>query len=141
MPNRSTTEKPNPARPRFRGRLYLALHGPDHAIRGVTVAVDFAMACAALAGWPAGDVIAVPPDEGGPLRRYLAGASPPLACPMVAHPENIVAEVSRTVGVSTWTAREAVESVIRDRGGVGAALYRARNSVQGGANASRIDHG
>jgi len=111
---------------RCRGRLFIALHGPDDAIRGVTVCTDFAMACLALAGALEGDVIAIPPDEGAPLRKYLAGGPPPLPCAMRAFPDNIVAEVARTAGVSKWTAIRAVEAVMEDRGGVGLALYCAK---------------
>ena len=118
---------------RFRGWLYMAQHGPDEAIRGLTVCVDYAMACLALAGAADGDIWLVGPNEGKPLRRYLAGSPPPLACPMARHPLNIVAEVSRAAAVSKSTALLAVEAVLRDRAGVGASLYAARDRIRGGA--------
>ena len=124
---------------RFRGTLFLAQHGSDDAIRGLTVCVDYAMACLALAGAQDGDIWIVGPDEGAPLRAYLAGSPPPLTCPMRAEPKNIIAEVARVVGVSVDTARRAVEGALRDHGGVGATLYQARNMIQGGANLRRID--
>ena len=129
-----TIAPPGATRARFRGRLYLALHGPCNAIRGASICVDYAMACLALAGWPEGDIWLVAPDQGGPLRKYLAGAAAPLRCPMARHPENIIAEVSRAAGVSRSTALLAVEAALRDRGGVGWALScRARPNTGGGA--------
>ena len=124
---------------RFRGQLYMAQHGPDEAIRGLTVCVDYAMACLVLAGAADGDIWLVAPDEGAPLRAYLAGGAAPLRCPMACYPENIIAEVSRTVGVSKSTALLAVASILQDRGGVGASLYGARNRIQGGAKIVRFD--
>ena len=138
MQNPFTKSEPRKAT-RFRGTLFLAQHGPDDAIRGLTVCTDFAGACIALAGAPDGDIWIVGPDEGAPLRAYLAGSPPPLACTMRAEPENIIAEVARVVGVSVDTARRAVEGALRDHGGIGATLYEARNMIQGGANLRRID--
>ena len=131
MQNPSTTEKPSRATARFRGWLYVAQHGPAEAIRGLTVCVDYAMACLVLAGAADGDIWLVAPNEGVPLRKYLAGGAAPLRCSMACYPENIIAEVSRTVGVSKSTALLAVASILQDRGGVGASLYGARNRIQG----------
>ena len=128
----NTIAPPGATRARFRGRLFLAQHGPDHAIRGLTVCVDYAMACLALAGAADGDIWLVAPDQGGPLRKYLAGAAAPLRCPMARHPENIIVEVSRAADVSRSTALLAVEAALRDRGGVGWALYAARERIRGG---------
>lgn len=114
---------PGATRSRYRGRLYVALHGPGHAIRGVTVATDFAMACLFLAGEAEGSIMAVPPNEGGPLRKFLAGGPAPLRCPMQARPGRLIAEVARAASVSRRTAQRAVEAVLQDRGGIGAALY------------------
>ena len=125
---------PGATKTRFRGRLYLAQLGSGEAISAVIVCVDFATACLALAGSPEGDVWLVGPNEGAPLRKYLAGSPPPLACAMRAEPKGIVAEVVRATGVSKATARVAVEAVLRDHGGVGRDLYEARNLLQGGGS-------
>ena len=117
---------------RYRGRLYLAQHGPGEAIHALTVCTDFAGACIALAGAEAGDIWLVNRHEGAPLRRYLAGAPPPLRCPMRREPKAIVAEAARATGVSKATALLAVEAVLRDHGGVGAALYNARSLLAWG---------
>ena len=61
MQNPNTTEKPSRATARFRGQLYMALHGPPDAIRGVTVCVDYTTACLALADAQAGDIWLVSP--------------------------------------------------------------------------------
>ena len=135
----TTIPPPGATRARFRGWLYMAQHGPDDAIRGATVCVDYLMACLALAGWPEGDVWLVAPDEGKPLRRYLAGSPAPLGCAMRRETENIVAKVARVAAVSKTTALLAVEAVLRDRGGVGWTLYVARNRIQGGAKIMRFD--
>ena len=139
MQSQLNTEKPNRATARFRGKLYMALHGPPDAVRGVTVCVDFAMACLALAGAQDGDILLVSRHEGAPLRAYLAGSRPPLACAMRAEPENIITEVARVVGVSVDTARRAVEGALRDHGGIGATLYDARNIIQGGGGQLAAD--
>ena len=131
--DRNTIAPPGATRARFRGRLFLAQHGPDHAIRGASICVDYAMACLALAGWPEGDIWTVAPNEGAPLRKFLAGGAAPLKCRMVRHPSNIVSEVSRAAGVSRSTALLAVEAALRDRGGVGWALYAARDRIRGGS--------
>ena len=88
MRNQSTPiASPAAIKIRYRGRLYLAQLGPDEAIRGLIVCTDFATACIALAGSPEGDVWLVSPNEGAPLRKYLAGSPPPLACAMRAEPK------------------------------------------------------
>ena len=117
----------------------MAQLGPDEAIRGLVVCVDYAMACVVLAGEASGDIWLVRPCEGRPLRAYLAGSRPPLACAMRAEPENIITEVARVVGVSVDTARRAVEGALRDHGGIGATLYDARNIIQGGGGQLAAD--
>ena len=108
---------------RYRGTIFAALHGPDDHIRGVTVAADFAMACLALADAREGEIWVIPPDEGAPLRRFLAGGPPPLRCPMRRCPDNLISEVAREAEVSRRTALRAVESFLEAQDGVGAALY------------------
>ena len=110
----------------------MAQHGPDEAIRGLTVCVDYATACLALAGVATGDIWLVRPCEGRPLRRFLAGGAAPLRCPMRVESENIIAAVVRATGVSKATALLAVAAVIRDHGGVGATLYDARSLLAWG---------
>ena len=132
MQSQFTIKKPSRATARFRGKLYMALHGPPDAIRGVTVCVDFAMACVALAGAQDGDILLVSRHEGAPLRRFLAGGAAPLRCPMRVESENIFAAVVRATGVSKATALLAVAAVIRDHGGVGATLYDARSLLAWG---------
>ena len=132
-------EKPSRATARFRGRLFVAQVGPDEAIRGLIVCTDFLSACAALAGSPEGDVWFVAPDEGKPLRRYLAGSPAALGCAMRREPEGIVAEVARVAAVSKATARVAVEAVLRDRGGIGFFLYDARSLLGGGGGQNSAD--
>ena len=131
----NTIPPPGATRARFRGRLFLAQHGPDEAIRGLTVCVDYAMACLALAGAADGDIWLVGPNEGTPLRRYLAGSPAPLRCPMRREPLNLVSEVARVAAVSKSTALLAVEAVLRDHGGVGLFLYAARDRIRGGGMA------
>lgn len=136
IPNDGT----NATRPRYRGWLYIAQHGPDEAIRGLAVCVDYASACLSLAGVDRGDIWLVHPDEGEPLRKYLAGGPPPLRCPMRAHPDQIIAYAARVAGVSKATCRLAVEDIFEDRGGVGAKLYAGRGAVSRVAKIVRFDH-
>ena len=108
---------------RYRGRLFMALHLSRDRILGVSVSTDYASACLMLAGAHEGEIWEVPPNEGGPLRKYLAGEAPPLKCRMAKYPDTLVARIARTVGVSEPLARSAVADVIRDHGGIGAQLY------------------
>ena len=83
---------------RFRGWLYLATHGPDDSVRAVTVATSWSAACAALAGWPDGDIVFVAPGDGRSLRKYLADGPPPLSVPMQridVNPVTLIAERAR----------------------------------------------
>ena len=129
-------------RRRFRGRLFVALHaerdGDDEPLSGITVAVDFAAACLALSGWPAGDVLEFPPDKGAIFRRYLAGGPAPFPIAMQRWCEPLIPRVARDSSVSKWTARAAVRNVIAEYGGVGWRLYQEREQAQKGARPTEL---
>ena len=120
-----TTNLPRERARLYRGRIYLTLHGENDRIWAVTVCTDYDSACLALAGAHEGEIWEVPPNEGGPLRKYLAGDAPPLKCRMAKYPDTLVARVARTAGVSETLARVAVADSIRDHDGIGAQLYFA----------------
>lgn len=122
----------------YRGRLYVALHGPGNNVQGISLCTTFLDACFWLAGWPKGSILIAEPGEGAPLRAYLADGPPPFPCEMQAHPESIVAEVRRVTDVSRSTARDAVLECMRDHAGVGWQLY---SREQEGAKNNRFGEG
>ena len=105
----------------------MVLHGDTAADRfwAATICTDQATASLMLAAAHDGEVWEIPPNEGGPLRKYLAGENPPLMCRMAKYPDNLIPWVSSTAGVSETLARSAVADVIRESGGIGAQLYFA----------------
>ena len=100
------------------------MHGPDHDVQALTVAVCWYGACLALADADDGDVFFVSPAEGGPFRRYLAGDHPPFSLPMRREPCTLVSAVAMNAGVDRETARKAVRDTLEHAPGAGGELYR-----------------
>ena len=121
----------NPQR-RFRGTIYLALQSTrdqrDHFTK-ITVCVDYARACAALAHWPTGSIWRVPPPDGAPLRSFLAGGSAPYAIAMAAFPVGLVKEIADAAAVTERTARRAIADTLAKAPGAGGELWRGRSTL------------
>ena len=115
---------------RFRGWLYLATHGPDDSVRAVTVATSWSAACAALAGWPDGDIVFVAPGDGRSLRKYLADGPPPLSVPMQRIDVNPVTLIAERARCSKPTARTVLARVLADHGGSGAEIFCAVEAIK-----------
>ena len=121
--------EPATTRKRFRGFIYLSLWPTaqdSDSFHRAAVAADYAGACLALAGEPRGEIWAVPPHEGGPLRRFLAGSAPPLSIPMSCVPFRVGPSTACEAEVDRKTARDAVRNVLRAEGGAGWQLWRQR---------------
>ena len=116
-------------RRRFRGVLFLVLAGetgpedPDDMgspwyCRGAALCVDALQAELLVAGWPYSEIWAIPPDEGAPLRSFLAGTGPnPLKrwVPTFRFfPGNIVTETAAQAQVSKPVVRQAIRRAIEE---------------------------
>ena len=111
-------------RRRFRGVLYLVLvgkNGPDDpdvdpwSCRGAALCVDALQAELLASAWPYAQTWAIPPDEGAPLRRFLAGVGPnPLTgVPEIrCFPNNIVTETAQLGALSKPVVRKAIRRAI-----------------------------
>ena len=146
-------------RRRFRGILYLVLvgeNGPDdpddlgspwRCLRGVALCVDELQAELVAAGWPYSEIWAIPPDEGAPLRSFLAGEGPnPLkrvGVPEIrCFPENIVTETAAQAQVSKPVVRRAIEEGRNERYRAtrcGPERDRRRGLASGGADRVGVD--
>ena len=74
-----------PPRKRYRSWLYLAMHGPENHVWGLTVCTDYRMACLILSGQDHGDILIVSPDEGARVRQFLSTGKPWDECPDAGH--------------------------------------------------------
>ena len=115
---------------RYRGWLYVALHGPMHEVRAATIATDWLSACLVLADEADGDIAFCAPGEGAPLRHCLAGGPAPLPVRMQRLPVNLVTRISELAKVSRPTARAAVHEALRKASGAGGSIFREVEAIK-----------
>ena len=129
----ATSTTPQRERRRFRGWIYVAMHGPENDVRGLTVCTDYARACIVLGGWPnaEGDILLIAPGEGARVRAFMAGGASPFSLDRIqVCTENAAAEVARAARCSPQHARDVIGAVLaEDPGSAGWQLYRHRRAV------------
>ena len=128
MPDCSLTRNPEsdpapfpPLPPkRYRGWLYMPVFGEDPDRISAAVICDSWVTAMALATEPTClDVFFASPDEGRPLRRFLAGGASPTTIPL-ASCRSLVGLMRQEAHISKQTALRGLRGVIRRRGGFGA---------------------
>ena len=129
----ATSATPKHKRRRFRGWIYVAMHGPENDVRGLTVCTDYARACMALGGWrdDEGDILLIAPGEGARVRTFIAGGASPFSTQRInVCTENAAAEISRSARCSAQHARDVIGRVLAEYpDSAGWHLYRHRSAV------------
>ena len=128
--NNSELRAPTQRAPRYRGRLFIALHGNEDAIRGIAVCKDWLTACMALSQVSEGDIDVLLPSEGGELRRYFEGGEPTDPVPMFRYRETATETVARLAQCTEQYAGRIMRKKLACSTGIGGEIFRTLESIR-----------
>ena len=121
--------QPSATRKRYRGWIYICMHGPEDDVWGLTVCDDFVSACLYLTRQPDGDILCIAPDEGAKARRYLEGCAPWMKIRTQKRTGNLVSDIAKSTGCSRTFARDIVVAKLEEYGGAGWYIHQNKHHV------------